>query len=297
MIKRQALGAGLEALLSNKPDSNTEKLKQNKTQKKQNISKNEIVKIPIEIISRNPNQPRKRFTEDSLISLGNSIKENGMLMPIIVRPLEQGYELVAGERRWRAMQYIREENIDAVVMNPDRKKSTIIAIVENIQREDLNIIEEAEALQNLHHELGMNHAEIAKMTGKSRSHVSNILRLNELSKFVKSKLLDGLIEMGHARAVLSLSEKEQEVLINHAIKKRLSVRAVEGLAKKGSLKTKTLKISTKDPDTVIIERELSEILGAELQMVTDANGKGKIIIKYNDLDQLQGIINKIKAHN
>ena len=218
-------------------------------------------------------------------------------MPIIVRPLEQGYELVAGERRWRAMQYIREENIDAVVMNPDRKKSTIIAIVENIQREDLNIIEEAEALQNLHHELGMNHAEIAKMTGKSRSHVSNILRLNELSKFVKSKLLDGLIEMGHARAVLSLSEKEQEVLINHAIKKRLSVRAVEGLAKKGSLKTKTLKISTKDPDTVIIERELSEILGAELQMVTDANGKGKIIIKYNDLDQLQGIINKIKAHN
>jgi|TARA_B100001750_G_C15419301_1_gene552059 ParB family chromosome partitioning protein len=297
MTKRKALGSGLEALLSNKPDSNTEKLKQNKTQKKQNISKNEIVKIPIEIISRNPNQPRKRFTEDSLISLGNSIKENGMLMPIIVRPLEQGYELVAGERRWRAMQYIREENIDAVVMNPDRKKSTIIAIVENIQREDLNIIEEAEALQNLHHELGMNHAEIAKMTGKSRSHVSNILRLNELSKFVKSKLLDGLIEMGHARAVLSLSEKEQEVLINHAIKKRLSVRAVEGLAKKGSLKTKTLKISTKDPDTVIIERELSEILGAELQMVTDANGKGKIIIKYNDLDQLQGIINKIKAHN
>ena len=297
MTKRKALGSGLEALLSNKPDSNTEKLKQNKTQKKQNISKNEIVKIPIEIISRNPNQPRKRFTEDSLISLGNSIKENGMLMPIIVRPLEQGYELVAGERRWREMQYIREENIDAVVMNPDRKKSTIIAIVENIQREDLNIIEEAEALQNLHHELGMNHAEIAKMTGKSRSHVSNILRLNELSKFVKSKLLDGLIEMGHARAVLSLSEKEQEVLINHAIKKRLSVRAVEGLAKKGSLKTKTLKISTKDPDTVIIERELSEILGAELQMVTDANGKGKIIIKYNDLDQLQGIINKIKAHN
>ena len=188
MTKRKALGSGLEALLSNKPDSNTEKLKQNKTQKKQNISKNEIVKIPIEIISRNPNQPRKRFTEDSLISLGNSIKENGMLMPIIVRPLEQGYELVAGERRWRAMQYIREENIDAVVMNPDRKKSTIIAIVENIQREDLNIIEEAEALQNLHHELGMNHAEIAKMTGKSRSHVSNILRLNELSKFVKSKL-------------------------------------------------------------------------------------------------------------
>ena len=297
MTKRKALGSGLEALLSNKPDSSTEKLKQHKTQKKQNISKNEIVKIPIEIISRNPNQPRKRFTEDSLISLGNSIKENGMLMPIIVRPLEQGYELVAGERRWRAMQYIREENIDAVVMNPDRKKSTIIAIVENIQREDLNIIEEAEALQNLHHELGMNHAEIAKMTGKSRSHVSNILRLNELSKFVKSKLLDGLIEMGHARAVLSLSEKEQEVLINHAIKKKLSVRAVEGLAKKGSLKTKTLKISTKDPDTAIIERELSEVLGAELQIVTDVNGKGKIIIKYNGLDQLQGIINKIKAHN
>ena len=296
MTKRKALGSGLEALLSNKPDSSTEKLKQHKTQKKQNISKNEIVKIPIEIISRNPNQPRKRFTEDSLISLGNSIKENGMLMPIIVRPLEQGYELVAGERRWRAMQYIREENIDAVVMNPDRKKSTIIAIVENIQREDLNIIEEAEALQNLHHELGMNHAEIAKMTGKSRSHVSNILRLNELSKFVKSKLLDGLIEMGHARAVLSLSEKEQEVLINHAIKKKLSVRAVEGLAKKGSLKTKTLKISTKDPDTAIIERELSEVLGAELQIVTDANGKGKIIIKYNGLDQLQGIINKIKSN-
>ncbi len=294
MTKRKALGSGLEALLSNKASSSTTRVKQNRNKKKENTSGAEIVKIPLEIISRNPNQPRKKFSEDSLLSLGNSIKENGMLAPIIVRPIDGGYELIAGERRWRAMQYIREESIDAIVMDSSEKDSAIIAIVENVQREDLNAIEEAEALQNLHNNLGINHSEIAKLIGKSRSHVTNILRLNELSEFVKSKLFEGLIEMGHARAVLSLSEKEQEILINHAIKKKLSVRAVEGLAKKGPSNKKDFQNNLKDQDTVIIERELSETLGAELQVITDSKGRGRIVIKYNNLDQLQGIINKIK---
>ncbi len=275
MTKRKALGSGLEALLSNKTSPSTIKAKHSKNDKKANVSETEVIKIPIETVSRNPNQPRKKFSEDSLISLGNSIKENGMLAPIIVRPTNGGYELIAGERRWRAMQYIREESIDAIVMNSNEKDSAIIAIVENVQREDLNAIEEAEALKNLNEKLGINHSEIAKLTGKSRSHITNILRLNDLSSFVKSKLFEGLIEMGHARAVLSLSEREQELLINHAIKKKLSVRAVEGLAKKGPTNKKSFQNRPKDQDTVIIERELSETLGAELQVTTDSKGRAQ----------------------
>ena len=293
MNKRKALGSGLEALLSNKLVPGVGKVAQNNNQRKVNASEQIIIKIPIENISRNPNQPRKKFPEDSLVSLGNSIKENGMLMPIIVRPINDGYELIAGERRWRAMQYIREEHIDAIVTDSSEKNSVLIALVENVQREQLNAIEEAEALQKLHQGFDMSHSEIAKLSGKSRSHISNILRLNELSEFVKSKLLEGLIEMGHARAVLSLSEKAQGKLINQVIKKKLSVREIENLVKKQPSNKKTFTIEPKDQDTVIIERELSEALGAELQISTSSHGNGKIIIKYNNLDQLQGIINKI----
>ena len=293
MVKRKALGSGLEALLSDKPNTNAKKAKPN-TQRTANNSGQEILRIPIENISRNPHQPRKKFSEEGLISLGNSIKENGMLMPVIVRHVDQGYELVAGERRWRAMQYIKEESIDAIVIDSSEKNSALLALVENVQREQLNVIEEAEGLQNLHSGFGMSHAEIAQLSGKSRSHITNILRLNTLSEFVKSKLLENLIEMGHARAVLSLSEKDQEKLIIQAIKKQLSVRQVEGLVKKHSANKHIFKNSKKDQDTILIERELSDVLGTDIQISESRQGKGKMIIKYNSLDQLQGIINKIK---
>ena len=142
----------------------------------------------------------------------------------------------------------------------------------------------------------MSHYEIAQFSGKSRSHIANILRLNMLSEFVKSKLLEGLIEMGHARAVLSLSDKDQEKIINQAIKNHLSVREVENLFKKFSESRPRTGNNNKDPDTTILERELSDILGTDIQLISRRDGKGKMIIKYNTLDQLQGIINKIKSN-
>ena len=293
MTKRKALGAGLEALLSDKQAVESKKSVQ-KTPGKQKQSAEEILKIPIEQISRNPNQPRKNFREEGLISLGNSIKENGLIAPIVVRATDDGYELVAGERRWRAVQYIKKDTIDAIVIDADQKNSALLALVENIQREQLNVIEEAEALQKLQKTFGMSHNEIAQFSGKSRSHIANILRLNMLSEFVKSKLLEGQIEMGHARAVLSLSDKDQEKVIGQAIRNRLSVREVESLFKKFSESKPKTGNSPRDTDTMILERELSDILGADIKVLPSRGGKGKVVVKYNTLDQLQGIINKIK---
>ena len=191
------------------------------------------------------------------------------------------------------MQAVREDVIQAIVMEATDQESAVIAIVENVQREQLNAIEEAEALEKLRNEYQMTHDDIAKFTGKSRSHVTNIIRLNDLTEYIKSKLIEGLIEMGHARAVLSLNPKEQDLVIKRAIDKKLSVRSVESLARKG-ISEKISSIISKGPDTLAIERELSEILGADLNISHSSKGKGRIQIKYNSVDELQGIIKKFR---
>ena len=289
MTKRKALGSGLEALLSAKPvNKNTQTLRTDDENSKQRI-----LSIPVDKITRNKDQPRQVFFNESLESMASSIKENGQLAPIIVREGKDGYELIAGERRWRAMQSIREDMIDAIVMDVTDKESALIAIVENVQREQLNAIEEAEALNKLNTEYDMTHDDIAKYTGKSRSHITNILRLNELIQYVKLKLADGSIEMGHARAVLSLDGALQESIIKQAISRKLSVRAVEGLVR--NFKVKPAK-QTKDVDhdTVSLEKELSEYLAADIKINHNAAGTGKIEIKYKSLSELQGIVAKFK---
>ena len=212
MTKRKALGSGLEALLSTKPVASSTTNKRLDSASTQNIQS-----IPLDQISRNKNQPRQVFFDESLESIAASIKELGQQVPILVRKSNSGYELIAGERRWRAMQSLQQENIDAIVMDVTDKESALIAIVENVQREQLNVIEEAEALLKLHNEYDMTHEDISKYVGKSRSHVTNILRLNDLSEYVKSKLSTGLIEMGHARAVLSLDNSRQDQIIRNAV--------------------------------------------------------------------------------
>ena len=289
MTKRKALGSGLEALLSAKPvNKNTQTLRADDENSNQRI-----LSIPVDKITRNKDQPRQVFFNESLESMASSIKENGQLAPIIVRKGKDGYELIAGERRWRAMQSIREDMIDAIVMDVTDKESALIAIVENVQREQLNAIEEAEALNKLNTEYDMTHDDIAKYTGKSRSHITNILRLNDLTRYVKSKLADGSIEMGHARAVLSLDATLQESIIRQAISRKLSVRAVEGLVR--NFKTKPVK-QTKDidHDTISLEKELSEYLAADIKINHNAAGTGKIEIKYKSLSELQGIVAKFK---
>ena len=289
MTKRKALGSGLEALLSAKPENKNTEIVSDNTEN----PNHRILSIPIDKIVRNKDQPRQLFFNESLESMAVSIKENGQLAPILVRKSKDGYEIIAGERRWRAMQSIREHSIDAIVMDVDDKESALIAIVENVQREQLNVIEEAEALYKLHAEYNMTHDDIAKYTGKSRSHITNILRLNDLTEYVKSKLVDGSIEMGHARAVLSLDKARQESLVKQAVLKKLSVRAVEGLVR--NFRTDPGK-KTKDinQDTVSLEKELSEYLAAVIKITHKENGAGKLEIKYKSLNELQGIVSKFK---
>jgi ParB family chromosome partitioning protein len=289
MTKRKALGSGLEALLSAKPVN-----KNTQTPQTDNENSNQrILSIPVDKITRNKDQPRQVFFNESLESMASSIKENGQLAPSIVRKGKDGYELIAGERRWRAMQSIKEDMIDAIVMDVTDKESALIAIVENVQREQLNAIEEAEALHKLNAEYGMTHDDIAKYTGKSRSHITNILRLNALTKYVKSKLADGLIEMGHARAVLALDATLQESIIKQAISKKLSVRAVEGLVRNFKVEP-AKKIKDVDHDTISLEKELSEYLAADIRINHNVAGAGKIEIKYKSLNELQGIVAKFK---
>ena len=289
MTKRKALGSGLEALLSAKPVNKNTQIPQADNEN----SNQRVLSIPVDKITRNKDQPRQVFFNESLESMASSIKENGQLAPIIVRKGKDGYELIAGERRWRAMQSIKEDMIDAIVMDATDKESALIAIVENVQREQLNAIEEAEALHKLNTEYDMTHDDIAKHTGKSRSHITNILRLNALAQYVKSKLADGSIEMGHARAVLALDATLQESIIKQAISRKLSVRAIESLVR--NFKAKPAKLTKNiDHDTVSLEKELSEYLAADIKINHNAAGSGKIEIKYKSLNELQGIVAKFK---
>ena len=289
MTKRKALGSGLEALLSSKLDKQVI----SSSHADDNQPNQKIISLPIDKITRNKAQPRQVFFDGALDSMASSIKENGQLSPIIVRESQNGYELIAGERRWRAMQSLKAQVIDAIVMDVSDKESALIAIVENVQREQLNSIEEAEALNKLNIDYKMTHDDIAKYTGKSRSHITNIMRLNSLSDYIKSKLIEGVIEMGHARAVLSLGPLKQDLIITKAIKKKLSVRAVEGLVREKQMGKKPM-VSKKNQDTHALEKTLSETLGADVKIAHTNSGKGKIQVKYSSLDELQGIVDKFK---
>lgn len=280
MTKRKALGSGLDSLLSSTRQTQT-----TTTEAEDNLPS----KIQVHKIKRNRHQPRKVFKEDEIKQLAESIRENGQIAPIVVRKIDNNYELIVGERRWRATQLLKKETINAVVIEADEKTSAVLSIVENVQREDLNSMEEAESLDRLIKEFDMSHEDVAKYISKSRTHVTNIIRLNDLSDFVKEQLRENNISMGHARAVITLSNNEQSKIIREAIQKKLSVRAVENLAKPNQ---KSKISEQKNQDTLALERRLTETLGAK---TTINNGKkgGVVNIRYGSLDELQGIIDKI----
>jgi ParB family chromosome partitioning protein len=281
MTKRKALGSGLDSLLSSTRQTQT-----TTPEAEGNLPS----KIQVHKIKRNRHQPRKVFKENEIKQLAESIRENGQIAPIVVRKIDDNYELIVGERRWRATQLLKKETINAVVIEADEKTSAVLSIVENVQREDLNSMEEAESLDRLIKEFDMSHEDVAKYISKSRTHVTNIIRLNDLSDFVKEQLRENNISMGHARAVITLSNDEQSKIIREAIHKKLSVRAVENLAKPNQKKSKISE--QKNQDTLALERRLTETLGAK---TTINNGKkgGVVNIRYGSLDELQGIIDKI----
>jgi len=285
-VKKRGLGRGLGALLGDVTPAATEE------EKPQQSSQT----LPIEFLQRGKYQPRKDIDPEKLKELSDSIAAQGIIQPIIVRNLEgDKYEIIAGERRWRAAQLAELHEVPVIVRDIDDQAVMAIALIENIQREDLNPLEESEALKRLLDEFGLTHQQIASAVGKSRATVSNLLRLLDLDGEVKNLLAKGQLEMGHARALLSLDGKLQIDTAYKAVKQGLSVRAVEKLVKQQQqiADEKKPEKPQKDPDTLRLQEELSNKTGAKVEINHQRNGKGKLVINYTSLEELEGIIKKI----
>ena len=259
-----------------------------------------VRELEIGRIKPNPNQPRMRFSEESIAELAESIAERGVLQPILVRPDGQGFEIVAGERRWRAAQRAQLHTIPAIVREIDDAGTAEIALIENIQREDLNAIEEAEGYRQLIERFGHTQDAVANLVHKSRSHVANHLRLLDLPDFVRQSLLQGDISMGHARAVVTAPDPEQ--LTREILAKGLSVRQAEALAKKvkpgaGQDMARAVaraRAQTVDADLLALERQLGDMLGLKVAVTHKGEG-GTITLHYSSLDQLDMVCQRLSG--
>lgn len=285
--RKRGLGKGLDALLgtgTSMPElDGTEKLRS----------------LPIDLIQRGQYQPRKTMNPEALQELADSMRTQGVVQPILVRPLggkDNKYEIIAGERRWRAAQMAGLHEVPALIRNVPDQTAACIALIENIQREDLNPLEEAQTLSRLIHEFEMTHEVIAEAVGRSRSMVSNLLRLLELHAEVQALLQAGSLEMGHARAVAALPLEQQAEIARRVVKRGLSVRATEQLvrvwAKSGGKKQTPAKKT--DPNVRKLQDDLSGRLGAAVTIRHNAKGKGMLTIQYSSLDELDGILKRIK---
>jgi len=253
-----------------------------------------INSLAVDQIQRGKYQPRIEFDAEQLQELTDSILEKGMIQPVLVRKVEDGYELIAGERRWRAAQLAELHNIPVIVKEYNDEDAAAIALIENIQREDLKPLEEAMALHRLQEEFAMTHKSLAQSIGKSRTAVSNLLRLLDLNDDVKQMLQAGKLEMGHARALLSLEGSDQVSVANTVYEKALSVRETEKLvkARKEVLPIKKIAITKVpiDPDIQALQHRLSDTLGAKVDIKHKSSGKGKLEVAYSSLDELEGIL-------
>lgn len=279
--KKRGLGRGLNALLGDVDPV----VSPQKNQNQQNL--------PIEFLQRGKYQPRKDMNPQTLVELSESIKAQGIIQPIVVRLVsDERYEIIAGERRWRAAQLASLQEVPVIIKEIDDKAAMAVALIENIQREDLNALEESEALERLIAEFGMTHQQIADAIGKSRTTVTNLLRLVDLQRPVKAQLGKGLLEMGHARALLSLEGEKQVEIANKVVKQGLTVRAVEKIIQQlGEEKKNTPK--KQDTDTLRLQDELTEKTGAKVTINHQKNGKGKLVFNYSSLEELEGLIDRI----
>jgi ParB family transcriptional regulator, chromosome partitioning protein len=263
-----------------------------------------LASLPVDLLQRGKYQPRADMRQESLGELADSIKSRGLVQPILVRPLprpnlgeSQRYEIIAGERRWRAAQMAGLSEIPAVIRDVPDEDAVAMALIENIQREDLNPLEEARALLRLIEEFGLTHQAAAEAVGRSRAAVSNLLRLMELTDEVKELLEARKIEMGHARALLGLNTRRQQIEVAALVaKKGLSVRDTEALVRRIINPHTALNENSKavDPDIHRLETEIAEKLGAKVAFQHAASGKGKLIVSYNSLDELEGILAHIQ---
>lgn len=256
------------------------------------VPKGELQKLPIELLQPGQYQPRKIMTDDALEELASSIKAQGVIQPIVVRSVgEKKYEIIAGERRWRASQLAQLDEVPCLIKDIPDEAAIAMALIENIQREDLNAMEEATALQRLMQEFSLTHQQTADAVGKSRTTVTNLLRLLTLTEPCRVMLERGDLEMGHARALLSLTSDDQTLVARSVVAKGLTVRETEKLVRKHLSPVKAKTNDTKvDPHIEQLERSISDKLGAPIAIQHGAKGKGKISIQYNSLDELDGIL-------
>ena len=292
-VKKRGLGRGLDALLGTSTAFETPAGAEEESAEQAG----EHLKIlPVDLIQRGKYQPRKDMDPQSLQELADSIKVQGVMQPIIVRSIsDKKYEIIAGERRWRATQLAGLDDIPVIVKNVSDEAAIAMALIENIQREDLNPIEEAASLQRLQQEFELTQQEVATAVGKSRSTVANLLRLMTLQEDVRRLLEHGDLEMGHARALLALTEGEQSQGARMVVARGLSVRQTEALVR--SLLEKKAKPTPEkriDPNIRQLQDDISQKLGAKVQINHSAGGKGKLVLSYNSLDELDGILSHIK---
>lgn len=283
MKRSKGLGRGLEALLGPSSESSSHEAGEH------------VVSVALDQLQAGKYQPRSRMDETSLLELAESIKSQGVMQPILVRPVDGGrYEIIAGERRFRASKLAGLEQVPVLVKQVPDESALAMALIENIQREDLNPLEEAQGVQRLIDEFKLTHEEAAQAIGRSRSATSNMLRLLNLAQSVQTMLLAGDIEMGHARALLSLSAAEQIACANEVVNRRLSVRETEKLvADWASNKDRVQLKHGQSADIRRLEEHLSDWMAYAVQLKTLGNGKGSLVVKFNNLDELDGILDKI----
>lgn len=294
--KRRGLGRGLDALLTPQVRASaTENENDDSTPKDGDLSK-----IAINKLSPGKYQPRKDMSDVALEELSLSIQSQGIIQPIVVRFTteddngERNYEIIAGERRWRAAKLAQLTEVPCIIKDVPDESAVAIALIENIQREDLNAMEEAVALERLLTEFDLTHQEVAIAVGKSRTTITNLLRLNNLNEEVKTFLQNGDIEMGHARALLALDDSQQAQAAETVATKELTVRATEALIKKIQNPSEEKLAKEKDQTSVDIEQTLSDKLGLKVAVSHNKKGKGKLTIAYKNLAELNRVLDKIK---
>ena len=285
-VKKRGLGRGLDALLGQASVNNTPG---DSTQDQQ------LRELPIDLIQRGKYQPRREMDPQALEELASSIKAQGVMQPIVVRPIAgDRFEIIAGERRWRATQQAGLDSIPAVIRDVPDEAAIAMALIENIQREDLNPIEEAHALQRLQQEFELTQQQVADAVGKSRVTVTNLLRLMALAAAVKLLLERGDIEMGHARALLGLPAEQQTEAARQVVARGMTVRQTEALVRQWLNPRPEAGVVRSNPDIERLQQDLAERIGAEVKIQHGAKGKGKLVISYSSLDELDGVLMHIK---
>jgi ParB family chromosome partitioning protein len=285
MIRPKGLGRGLDALLVSSDDDEGQR--------------ESLQMLPVDRLRPGKYQPRTRMDAASLAELALSIKEQGVMQPILVRPVDGSrFEIVAGERRWRAAQQAGLREVPALVRTVPDQAALAVALIENIQREDLNPLEEAKGLERLIEEFGLTHEAAAKAVGRSRSAVSNLLRLTSLAPPVQEYLLAGKLEMGHARALLALPVAQQSGAASRVVEAQMSVRETERMVhalQNPEQRTQRKVRFARDGDTLRLENEIGEHLGAVVRLEPGRKGAGRLVIRYSSLEQLEGIVERLGA--